>query len=205
MNLIRLQLLKDIRMLWVLIGLFLTSLFLDLAVSQGWIGMPVWQNPLWAAHRGMNWQQLMPQFIFVFGFILVMSAVFQDTPARENGFLRTRPMPTRTIVVSKLLFVLLVVVGPAMLELAVHLLLSGVGTADFLGILGERLVLVVAAILLVAGFSACAENPKSLQGSMFAMGIALALSLVLLAVLRIFNETTDNWAGAIQPSLLRAE
>jgi len=162
MNLVWLQIRKDLWMTKALLAMFAGALLADLAICQGWIGAPDWVWPYWDSYRGFRWQTFVPQCAVAFGAMLILTTVTQDTPARENGFLLTRPMPTRSIWIGKLIFAVGFVILPALLTLAAHLLLSGVSGSDGLGIAGERLFKMVVVALLVAGVSACAISVMEL-------------------------------------------
>ena len=203
MNFIWHQFIKDVRMTRAALGLFLGMLALDLAVSQEWLGAPTWEWPFWNARRGFNWQGWPALLAFGFGVGLLLAAIGQDSPTKEGGFLRTRPVPVRDIWIGKVVFVMLIIVLPALIQLATHLLLSGVAWPDFIGILGERVAAIAAVGLFFAGLFASAENPRSIQIMIAAIFVTFAITMGFLGGMA--HLLRGAFGGSIdpEPSLLR--
>lgn len=180
MNLLWHQVFKDLRMTRVLVGMFYAVLLGDLAISQEWIGAPIWEWPYDRGIRDALWQTWPPLMLMMFGAIITLSIVVTDTPARDNGFLRTRPVPVRTIWWGKVIFITLFVITPSLAELTLHLLLSKVAGPDFAGILLDRVCLILPAALLIAGVSACTVSTTGAQGNIVSLTIAFVFGMALL-------------------------
>jgi hypothetical protein len=112
MKLIWLQFRKDVRRFRVYLALWFGLLLLDLAVNMGWVGQ-VFYVPNHGFDSASNtWTALLPIFIWALIVLLPTVVVLEDSPARRDGFLATRPMPKSALFAAKAMFVFALIVLP---------------------------------------------------------------------------------------------
>jgi hypothetical protein len=143
---------KDFRLFRGLLGYWWGLLAADLLLNLWLPGHTEFQRGGGAFPAEMisflwGWVRLL---LWAGALLLPLAAVFADSPIRENGFLRTRPVPRSAILGGKALFIGLCLLTPAVLRELLHLGLAGAGVGgEFYGA-GERL-LFVGPLTLAAG------------------------------------------------------
>lgn len=112
---------KDVRQFRLLLAIWFGLLLIDFAVNNGWVG-----NVEYSPSRGFEngsdlWAGLLPVVLWAFAGILPSLVVLADSPARHEGFLATRPIRKRELLLAKVLFVLFLIVLPWTLGDALYL------------------------------------------------------------------------------------
>lgn len=194
------QFCKDVRYARVLLLGLGVLLFLDLVQTQGW-----WANRNWVApfdsrdlhHFGINW--IIGALVGGCG-VMAFTAVFRDSPHRENSFIRTRPMPASSLWGGKILFLGTFVLAPLVLIEMVNLTLHGLeGKLVWAGT-WERLTLVLPVLIIICAVSGAAENSKSPVISIVVGYVSGMIGIGLIAIaVRGFglSNTNENVDGTV--------
>ena len=168
MNLTLHQLRTEIRANWQLLALWGGGLFLDLALNLGWIGSFGFNGN--GSHAMVSsafflYVLLMGLLWFVF-FLLPTLIVLADSPAKPDSFLDTRPMSKRDLYSAKVLFMLLLLLAPAVLQEVIHLALAGLKAGYVAQGAWDRLVLGLRFLAVGAVFACLWRNAKEWAGGL---------------------------------------
>jgi hypothetical protein len=182
MRLVWHQMRKDARQFrWQLLAWALL-LGVDLAANHGWAGRPGWQPDLGGMTYESQWVQWVQIALWFLLALLPASVVLADPPAQTNGFLATRPMPRRDLLLAKVLWVMGGLLLPLLLQEAVHLALLGHRASHILRAVGERAGIALPVVLTSAGFAALWRSPQQFRlallgavglSGLFGIGLAL--------------------------------
>jgi hypothetical protein len=144
---------KDLRQFRLLLLVWLAMLALDLAANMGWVGGidGHWQQGRGGLASTMFGMQTF--FLWVLFFLMPTVVVVTDSPARREGFLRTRPVRGRDLLLAKALFVLVAVILPALAQEWLYLTISGLPAGYVLHGVGERLLLALPLVTIAAAFA----------------------------------------------------
>jgi len=150
---------KDVRQFRLLLTIWFVLLLIDFAVNNGWVGN-VEYSPSKGFENGSDlWTELLPVVIWAFAGILPSLVVLADSPARHEGFLATRPVRKREVLVAKILFVLVLIVLPWTLSEALYLANQRLPEWVIAQGLSERLL-----ILLPVTFGAAFSSTRAAFG-----------------------------------------
>ncbi len=161
MNLTLHQFRKDVYQLrYVLYGVAV-FLLLDLAITQGWVGQPNWVWPYERNGLGGLWRSWTSAMMIGAVFVVTIGSVLGDSTARDNAFLRTRPLPARNLWLGKVLFLGVMVVMPIVSIEFINLLLHGIALNLVLAGTWERFTLVLPLVGIAAGVAAACPQQKT--------------------------------------------
>jgi len=183
---------KDLRQFRILLLVWFLMLLLDLSVNLGWLGVgaaPNWQNGEYRSEL-FDFQVFMQTaFRWVLFFLIPSVVVLADSPGRREGFLRTRPLPGRNLFWAKALFVVTLVLVPALLQELIYLSASGVSAGYVLHGVLERLLYALPMVTIAAAFASLWRNYAR-----WAAGAAIALvgTLLCLSLLNILCLLTGH-------------
>ena len=145
---------KDVRQFRLLLTIWFVLLLIDFAVNNGWVGN-VEYSPSKGFENGSDlWTELLPVVIWAFAGILPSLVVLADSPARHEGFLATRPVRKREVLVAKILFVLVLIVLPWTLSEALYLANQRLPEWVIAQGLSERLLILLPVTFGAAAFAA---------------------------------------------------
>lgn len=155
MNLMLHQFRKDVRQFRWLLLVWLLMLVSDFAVNLGWIGAGI----------GANWRQgdmtvvnvmvgVQTFFLWVLFFLIPSAVVLADSPARRDGFLRTRPLPASDLYLAKSLFLVVLVICPVLVQEGIYLAASGLPSGYVVHGVLERLLYALPMVVIAAGYAA---------------------------------------------------
>lgn len=222
MQLIWHQFVKDLRQFRLGLGFWWGLLVMDLVFG---LLLPDWvrfdfHDRSWATRLtllSLAAEALVVFLLWLGVLILPAVLVMSDSPLRENAFVRTRPVPSRAIIFSKLGFVGLCLLGPACLTELVHLLAAGAGLNAALHAAGERVLFLAPALLASGVFGGLWRTRKELVAGYLvlgggAWGTFLVLYLIAMALekLGLLPHWIDDpnasrllmWEGAVLVGLL---
>jgi hypothetical protein len=112
---------KDVRQFRLLLVIWFGLLLIDFAVNFGLVGNAEY-SPSRGFESGSNvWTALLPRVLWAFAAILPSLVVLADSPARHEGFLATRPVRKRELLLAKVLFVFFLIVVPWALSEVLYL------------------------------------------------------------------------------------
>ena len=161
MNLALHQLRKDVwQFRYILAGLYAILLW-DLAVQQGMTTRDAWTWPFDIRDLfgiGLPWTI---GAIVGAGCVMAFASVFADSSLRENAFIRTRPMPTRSLWLSKLLFVGVIIGLPVILIETVNLALHGLPAALVWAGTWERITIAIPVLLFISAIGGSVSEQKT--------------------------------------------
>lgn len=174
MNLALHQLRIDFKRSRVSLILYFVILACNFMLSAGWIGAPEVEQFHWQ-HGGV----LTPIFILGYwlGLVLIVANVMLvDSPARQDRFLTTRPLPGSTLLTAKILYILLGAILPAvLLEIFSAMTIDGLTLLSVLAGL-ERGFFLAALAFTIAAFAA---HWKNTQGFFIAGIVGFAVIMFL--------------------------
>ncbi len=142
---------KDLRRFRAPIVLFAALLLLGFLTDAGWVPL-AW--PTFAGKLGI--------LIFIFAALLSALVAVEDSSLRRAHYLATLPVMRRHLVGGKLLFLLVVVVVPLVLQEAAHLLRWQVSGGLLLKGVGTRLLLALAIAVGAASIGAMWRSRKTM-------------------------------------------
>jgi hypothetical protein len=121
---------------------------------MGWVGQ-VFYVPNHGFDSASNtWTALLPIFIWALIVLLPTVVVLEDSPARRDGFLATRPMPKSALFAAKAMFVFALIVLPWVAQELIHLIGQGVPAWVVARGTLERLMFTLPVAFGCAGFAA---------------------------------------------------
>lgn len=191
MNLALHQLRLELRRERAWLAFYALVLLCNYGVALGWIGGP-------EPGSSGQWQGVSPvPVLLAIGFWglvarLVTAVVLDDSPARRNRFLATRPMPGVSLFLGKALFVLLAVILPAVLMEALSLAASGAPTALASTGALERFV----HLCLIAGLlAAFAAHWARAQAMLIAAAAGFGALAIIANLLAVAAPVAGSWAA----------
>lgn len=183
MQLIRHQSVKDLRQFRLGLVFWWGLLAMDLALNlllPGWIEFDSQTGFSQGAAFVAGWVVFL---LWLGALLLPAVVVMSDSPLRENAFVRTRPVPRRSIVYGKLWFIGWCMLAPACLTEVVHLLAAGAGVIPAVHAAAERLLFLALVVLAAAAFGGLWRTAKELvAGWLVFCGGAWVTFLVLYLV-----------------------
>jgi len=205
MNLTLHQFRKDVRQFRVLLLVWILLLISSLAANLGWVGGVSHGLEQGADASGLVWVGAQTAFVWALYFLLPASVVLADSPSRREGFLRTRPLPGRDLLRAKILFILVLIVLPAVLQEVAYLTLAGLSPGQVVRGTAERLLFALPFVAISAAFASL--WPGFAKWSR-ALGIILAsiyLPLIVWSLLRVaLNHSDEPFSGSSVPAESRA-
>jgi hypothetical protein len=205
MNLTLHQFRKDVRQFRVLLLVWMLLLISSMAANLGWVGGVSHGLEQGADNAGLVWVGAQTAFVWALYFLLPASVVLADSPARREGFLRTRPLPGRDLLRAKALFILALVVLPALLQEAIYLTVAGLSPGQVLRGVAERLLFALPFVAISAAFASL--WPGFAKWSR-ALGIVLVLAylpLMLWSLLWfVLHQPGELMRGSSVPAESRA-
>jgi hypothetical protein len=207
MGLILHQFRKDFRQFGVLAVVWLVLLLLDLGASMGWVGKVGYDPVRGGFDSPSGWIGSQSACAWLVFLLLPSMVVLADSPARREGFLSTRPMPKRDLWLAKALFLVTVVILPAVLQELTHLLLAGLPARFVIHGTLERLLFVLPIPVIAALFSALWRSYSDWAAGLgigigATFGVMLLLQLITFAVGR--PEGVNGGEGLDTSRLLAA-
>jgi hypothetical protein len=166
---------KDFRQLRVMLAIFYGLLLLQIPIRLGLVGSFA-PDPSQNAWRPILLEGMFSLVAFVIAAKFVCLTVYQDSPARRERILATRPVTGRALFAAKALAILLFVVLPHVVATVVYLALSGLPSGFVLTGAVESLLLSLVLCAAAAAFSLLWESlPRFYVGA----GVAAASALIL--------------------------
>ena len=205
MTLVFHQFKKDVRQFRVFLGIWFGLLLIDLAVNLGWIGQAIYSSERGFDGASNTWTGILPVVLWAFVGVLPSLVVLADSPARRDGFLATRPLPKRDLLLAKIFFTLALIVAPWVLSELLHL--TGRGMPSWVWMRGtlERLMFTLPVALGCGAFAALWPNVARWVRAIAGLFASYALiALVTSLVTYFFHLKLFNYASRQAPPVVLA-
>ncbi len=186
----------DLRRLRPLLLFWWALLGLDIIVSLGWLGSPAEpRDNLRQVIYSMVPPALAGALVCVMIQLIAM-LMLADSPAHPEGFMATRPLPWRTWLGAKAIFIAVCLALPAVFQELLHLALAGLPARYVLHGALERLLYVLPICAIAVGVAAQAQRLKEIVtlflaalGITYLTGLALALISEFWLRWRVVDDT----------------
>jgi hypothetical protein len=153
----------------------------------------------------MNLMALLPYVICLFVFVTVANLILLDSQVRESGFLRTRPVGLKTILLSKGLVVLLLIIPVALAHCLLPVAMGLPFTAvEMLMAFAQTLATLAAAALTAMVMASRHPSSGELYKSMALLAIGLLIIWGVYGWLTSVSPTTQSREWSFEDSSLRS-
>jgi hypothetical protein len=186
MNLTLHQFRKDVRQFRLLLLVWGLLLISSMAANLGWVGGVANGIEQGGNNAGTIWVGAQTFVVWLLFFLVPATVVLADSPGRREGFLRTRPLPGRDLFQAKALFIVLLVMVPAVLQEVVYLALSGLPLGHIVRGAGERLLFGLPFVVCTAAYSSLWPG--------YARWIR-SVALILVGIYVPFNIVVELWSA----------
>ena len=205
MNLTWHQFRKDVRQFRVLLLVWIVLLISSMAANLGWVGGVSHGLEQGADTTGIIWVGAQTAFVWALYFLLPATVVLADSPARREGFLRTRPLPGRDLLRAKVWFIGMLIVLPAVLQEVAYLTLSGLSPGQVVRGAAERLLFALPLVAISAAFASLWPGFARWSRALGIILVSIYLPLIIWSLLRVaLNQTDELFSGSSAPAESRA-
>jgi len=196
---------KDVRQFRVLLLVWVLLLSSNLAANLGWVGGVSNGLEQGADTAGLVWVGAQTFFVWLLYFLLPATVVLADSPSRREGFLRTRPLPGRDLLRAKVLFIVALVILPAILQEVAYLTLAGLAPGQVLRGAAERLLFALPFTVISAAFASLWPGFAKWIRALAIVLVSLYLPLMLWSLLWfVLHHSGEFVRGSSVPAESRA-
>ncbi len=155
MNIVWNLLRKDIRGLRIIVMLWLAWVVLQTTI-EAWAPAAIGRPVLWWTYQLVSMAGPMMQFILLV--VLIPLVIHQDPTVETRAFWLTRPISRKTLLVSKLGFMGLIVVLPVLLGEIIVLACNGIAGRNLMMAVPEILLIVLCRLSIIGVLAALTAN-----------------------------------------------
>lgn len=155
MNMVWHLLWKDIRGLWIVVMLWLGWIVLQTTV-EAWASSVIGRPVLWVTYQMVSLAGPMLQYLLLV--VLIPLVIHQDPTVDARAFWLTRPISRKTLLLSKIGFMGLVVVLPVLLGEIMVLACNGIAGRDLLLAVPESLLIVLCRLSIIGVLATLTAN-----------------------------------------------